>query len=156
MSGLVGASSGGWLADRLRPHRRGAYFLLCGWTMLASVPFILTAFLARHEVLIFGTLFIGLTLAWMNQGPSNTIIVNVTDPKIRATAFALNIFLIHILGDIPSPTIMGAVSDLTGKLFWGVMLTAPAMALSGVFFCLGAPHLESDQEAVLKQLRASE
>jgi predicted MFS family arabinose efflux permease len=153
VSGLVGASSGGWLADKLRAHRRGAYFLLCGWTMLASVPFILTAFLARHEVLIFGFLFIGLTLAWMNQGPSNTIIVNVTDPKIRAAAFALNIFLIHMLGDIPSPTIMGAVSDLTGRLFWGVILTAPAMALSGIFFCLGARHLEADQEAMVKGLR---
>jgi hypothetical protein len=123
--------------------------------MLASGPFILIALLVRQEGLVFGSLLIGLTLAFMNQGPSNTIIVNVTDPKIRAAAFAVNIFVIHLLGDIPSPTIMGGLSQLSGKLFWGVALTLPAMAASGVLFCLGARHLEADQEAVLKGLRSA-
>jgi len=155
ISGLVGAGSGGWLADRLVVRHRGAYFLLSGWTMLASVPFIFVALVATSPAVIFGSLLVGLTLAFMNQGPCNTIIVNVTDPKIRAAAFAVNIFVIHILGDIPSPTIMGGVSDLTGKLFWGVALTLPAMAASGLFFCLGAPHLEADQDAVLKGMRSN-
>jgi len=123
--------------------------------MLASVPFIFVALVATSPAVIFGSLLVGLTLAFMNQGPCNTIIVNVTDPKIRAAAFAVNIFVIHILGDIPSPTIMGGVSDLTGKLFWGVALTLPAMAASGLFFCLGAPHLEADQDAVLKGMRSN-
>jgi hypothetical protein len=123
--------------------------------MLASVPFILVALMATNPTVIFASLLVGLMLAFMNQGPCNTIIVNVTDPKIRAAAFAINIFIIHILGDIPSPTMMGGVSDLTGKLFWGVALTLPAMAASGLFFCLGAPHLERDQDAVLKGMRSN-
>jgi MFS family permease len=123
--------------------------------MLAATPFILLALIASEEAIIFASLLIGLILAFMNVGPSNAIIVNVTDPKIRAAAFAVNIFLIHILGDIPSPTLMGAVSDLFGgKLFWGIALTLPAMAASGVFFCLGSPHLAADEEAVLRGLRS--
>jgi hypothetical protein len=94
-------------------------------------------------------------LAFLNYGPSNSIIVNVTFPTIRAAAFAVNTFAIHLLGDIPSPWAMGAVSDGTGDLFWGMLITLPALALSGLFFCLGAPHLEGDQEAVIRQLRSS-
>ena len=30
-------------------------------------------------------------------GPSNTAFANVTPPKLRASAFALNIFIIHLL-----------------------------------------------------------
>ena len=32
-------------------------------------------------------------------GPSNTIVANVTHPSMRATGFAMNIFVIHVLGD---------------------------------------------------------
>jgi MFS family permease len=154
LGGLLGTAVGGLLCHRLTKRWGSAYFWVSGGSMLASVPFIVIVLLGQGEAFIFGSLFVGLTLASMNYGPSNTIIVNVTDPKIRAAAFAINIFLIHILGDIPSPTLMGAVSDLTGNLFWGMSITIPAMAASGIFFCLGSPHLERDQEAVLKGLRA--
>lgn len=154
VSGLAGTALGGVIAEMLSRRWRAAYFWVSGFTMLASAPFILAALLTRSEVLIFGCLLIGLTLAFMQYGPTNTIIVNVTDPKIRAAAFAVNIFIIHLLGDIPSPPLMGGVSRLTGSLFWGVALTIPAMAISGVLFCLGTPYQEADQEAVLRQLRS--
>jgi MFS family permease len=170
LSGLIGTPVGSWLADRLALRHKGAYFWLSGLAMLASVPFILIALVtARHggpPWLIFGCIGLGLTLSFLNYGPSNAIIINVTVPNIRAAAFAVNIFLIHFLGDIPSPFAMGKVADLTrnwgivgdmkASLFWGLAITIPAMALSGVFFCLGGPHLEADQEAVIKELKAPE
>src|SRR5262249_48181421 len=119
VSGLVGMSLGGWLAERLAPRWRGAYFWVSGFTLLASVPFILLA-LARypllgeagsHPIFVFPLLLIGLTLAFMNIGPSNTIITNVTPPKIRTAAVAANLFITRVLGDIPSPSLMGKVSD---------------------------------------------
>jgi MFS family permease len=168
ISGLVGTPLGAWLGDWLARRYKGAYFWMSGLTMLAATPFILAALLAAlfaaPQLLVFGCILIGLTLALLNYGPSNAIIINVTIPKIRAAAFAVNILIIHVLGDIPSPYVMGAVSDWVRAdssadaqklgLFWGLVITVPAMVASGVFFCLGARYLESDQEAVLKELRS--
>jgi MFS family permease len=158
-SGLVGTWLGGWLGDRLAPRGHGAYFWVSGLTMLASVPLVAPALLTRSLAVIIPCLLVGLTLSFMNIGPSNTILANVSDPKIRAGAVAINLFVMHWLGDIPSPYLMGQLSDLTGSdsqhmNAWGMAITLPALLLGGVFFCLGAPHLERDQEAVLERIRS--
>jgi MFS transporter, Spinster family, sphingosine-1-phosphate transporter len=155
ISGLVGTSLGGWLGELWSRRWRGGYFWVSGLGMFASVPFIVFGLLATHPLVIFPSLTVGLTLAFVNIGPSNTILTNVALPKIRAASVAVNLLVIHILGDIPSPSLMGGVADLTGSLFWGVTVTLPAIVLGGIFFCLGAPHLEADQDAVLAELRSA-
>jgi hypothetical protein len=50
---------------------------------------------------------------------------------------------------------MGMVADLTGNLLWGMLLTLPYLLVSGLLFCLGAPHLAGDQEAVILGLQKS-
>jgi MFS transporter, Spinster family, sphingosine-1-phosphate transporter len=154
ISGLVGTLAGGWLGDWFTPRMRGAYFWVSGVGMFVSAPFIFLALRSGQPVVIYGSILIGLTLAFLNYGPSNSIIVNVSMPNIRAAAFAVNTFAIHLLGDIPSPFAMGAISQATGDLFWGMLITIPALALSGLFFCLGGPHLEADQDAVTQAVRS--
>jgi sugar phosphate permease len=158
-SGLVGTWVGGWLGDGLARRRRGGYFWISGLTMMAAVPLIAPALLTNRLLIIIPCLLVGLTLSFMNIGPSNTILANVSDPKIRAAAVAINLFMMHWLGDIPSPYLMGKVSDLTGSdpqrmNVWGMAITLPALLLGGLFYCLGAPHLERDQDAVLEQFRS--
>ena len=46
-----------------------------------------------------------------SSGPINAAIVNLASPAERATAIALSIFTIHILGDVLSPPVIGALSD---------------------------------------------
>lgn len=147
IAGLVGTFSGSLIADRVQGRRGGAYFVVSGLSLLTAAPFVLTALLATDATVIFGSLLIGVTLAMMNIGPSNTILTNVVPPQIRAAGVAVNLFLIHFLGDIPSPPLMGLTSDLSGNLFWGMAITLPAIVLGGAFFCLGTPHLEDDQQA---------
>jgi MFS family permease len=154
IGGLVGTALGGWVADRLTGKIRGAYFWLCGLTMLASTPFIYWSLVAREAGVIFSAMSVGLILVFISTGPSNAIIVNVTVPRIRAAAFAINIFMIHILGDIPSPPFMGLVTRLSNNMFLGLAVTLPALLLSGLFYCLGARYLEADQERVVQQVRA--
>jgi MFS family permease len=170
IGGLVGTALGPWLGDYFdRRGVRGAYFLVSGLPMLASAPLTLLAITGAlfgwNLYVVLAFILIVLVLTSLSYGPSYAILTNVTAPNMRAAAFAVNTFLIHFLGDIPSPYIMGAVSDLTRhfgwvpdlktSLFWGLAVTLPAMVASGVFFCLGVPHLEKDQEAVLRELRAA-
>ena len=116
LGGVIGTPLGGWLGDHWAKGHGGAYFWLSGVSMLAAVPFILVALMGGlcgwPPWAIFGNILIGLILAFINYGPANAIIINVTAPRIRAAAFAVNLFLIHLLGDIPSPYAMGGVSDL--------------------------------------------
>lgn len=155
ISGLVGTPLGGWLSGRLAARHPGAYFWVSGLGMLASAPVILAGLLAREPALIFGCILVGLALALMGYGPSNTILVNVTLPKVRAAAVAVNLFCIHALGDIPSPVVIGKVSDEAGNnLLLGLLVTVPALVLSGLFYCLGARHLAADQEAMVREMRS--
>ncbi len=156
LSGILGTALGGLGADRLAARGvRGAYFLACGLPMIASAPFILLAIFIRPFWAIAASILTGLTLALMNTGPSNAILVNVTLPRIRAAAVAVNLFLIHLLGDIPSPILIGTVSDHTGHMLWGMLLTVPPLLLSGLVFYRGARFLDADQDAVLRDLRAA-
>jgi MFS family permease len=160
-SSIVGFALGGFLAERLSRRFAGAYFLVSGFGMIVAAPFILLALMSRAYPVVYFGIFAGLTFGVFNFGPSNTILVNVTPPRIRAAGVAVNMFLIHVLGDIPSQTLMGGVSDWTQRagaspkdgLFWGLMLTIPSLLLSGLFFCLGTRFLKADQEAVLQGLR---
>jgi predicted MFS family arabinose efflux permease len=164
VSSLVGTSAGGLLADRLAKRGGGAYFWVSGLGMVAAVPFVLAALLSRSYPVIFLCILAGLTFGVFNFGPSNTILVNVTRPNIRAAAIAINILFLHWLGDIPSMWLVGLVSDATQAagvaagekegLFWGLTTLLPAMLLSGLFFCWGARYYQRDQEEVVREMRA--
>lgn len=165
LAGLIGTPLGSWLGDIAARRWSGGFFLMSGVSMLVSVPFILVALLAAlwGWPLVFFGIATGVTLAMLNYGPSNAIIINVNVPKIRAAAFAVNILMIHLLGDIPSPYLMGVVSDAVRPsdtpageqigLFWGLLITIPALVASGVLFLMGTRHLERDQDAVLKEMQ---
>jgi hypothetical protein len=55
---------------------------------------------------------------------------------IRATAIAANIFIIHILGDVPSPTLMGYVADWR-SLQAAFILPVIAMVVSSAILFYG-------------------
>jgi hypothetical protein len=73
----------------------------------------------------------------------NTVLANVVRTDVRATAFAINIFIIHALGDAISPAILTFVADLSSfhTAFVAVSLLIP---VSGVLWLMGARHLDAD------------
>lgn len=152
-AGLLGTLTGGWLADWLLKRTPGAYFLVSGSGMLLAVPFALVALLAPSPTAYLPATFVAEFFLFLNIGPCNAILVNVVNPAMRSSAFALNIFLIHILGDIWSPIAIGAIDDATGgNLTAGMLLTVLAMLASGILLLTGTHHLEHDQQAAIAPL----
>jgi MFS family permease len=149
-AGLLGTITGGWLADRLRQRTPGAYFLVSGSGMLLATPFALVSLLANTPTVYLPALFLAACGVFLNTGPCNTILVNVVPPAMRSTAFAINIFLIHVLGDIWSPIAIGTLADTTGNLTAGMLLTVVAMGGAGVLFLRGMRYLEQDQRTALR------
>jgi hypothetical protein len=64
-----------------------------------------------------------------STGPINSAIVNAVSPHMRATAVALSILVIHILGDAPSPRVVGMISD--ARSLSDAMLIIPVAVLLG-------------------------
>jgi MFS family permease len=142
VSGLVATLLGGIAGDRLRPRFPGSYFLVSGISMLLAFPLILLVLWTPFPtawVLIFLAVF----FLFFNTGPTNTILANVTHPAIRATAFAVNIFLIHALGDAVSPLVMGAIADRTNMdTAFGVV--SGVILIGGMLWLWGVPYLDRD------------
>ena len=144
VAGLGATLTGGWAGDLLRKRFGGSYFLVSGAGILIACPFVIAMLYAPFPlawVFLFGAVF----FLFFNTGPSNTALANVVHPSVRASAFAINIFIIHALGDAPSPPILGWVAEhFSWNTSFGVV--AGAMALAGVLWIAGAPHLREDTE----------
>jgi hypothetical protein len=59
---------------------------------------------------------------------------------MRATAVALSIFTIHILGDVPSPSVVGIISDAR-SLAAAVLIIPVAVLIGGVIWTYAAWRL---------------
>jgi hypothetical protein len=57
---------------------------------------------------------------------------------------------------VPSPILIGRMSDWTGKLETALLLCTVAMGLSGVLYLLGARTLGRDLAVVLETVRRRE
>jgi MFS transporter, Spinster family, sphingosine-1-phosphate transporter len=136
LAGILGTLVGGWLGDRWQKKNGKGYVLVSGWGFLIGAPFAAWAILAPGLTGCIAAIFIAEFFLFLNTGPLNTVIINVTDPAVRAMAFAVNIFFIHALGDAVSPSILGWLSDQWG-LRSALLITPGAMLLAGLlcFVC---------------------
>jgi fucose permease len=75
----------------------------------------------------------------LNTSPLNAAVINSVGAHIRATAIASNIFVIHILGDVPSPTMMGWVADHR-SLQAAFILPVIAMVVSSAILFYGMKY----------------
>jgi MFS family permease len=132
LAGILGTLAGGWLGDRWQKKSGKGYLLLSGWGFLLGTPFAVWAILAPGLTGCMSAIFIAEFFLFLNTGPLNTVIINVTNPAVRAMAFAVNIFFIHALGDAVSPSILGWLSDQWG-LRSALLITPVAMVVAGIF-----------------------
>jgi MFS family permease len=146
VAGLISTLLGGWLGDRLRKKYSGSYFLVSGIGILLAVP-VFVAMLFTPFPFAWILMFITVFFMFLNTGPSNTAIANVSLPKIRATAFALNILVIHALGDVLAFPTIGFVAGHTNWTL-AFLFVSGVMFISGVAWLLGARHLAADTAAV--------
>jgi MFS family permease len=145
-AGLSGTLLGGRIGDRLRGRYAGSYFLVSGIAMLAGFPVFLGVLQAPFPwtwVLIFFTVF----CLFFNTGPTNTVLANVTHPSMRAAGFALNILVIHALGDVISPVVIGLLSDWFQDIGAAFVVVSLMFLVAGGLWLAGARHLQRDTEA---------
>ncbi|MBI2804130.1 MAG: MFS transporter [Planctomycetes bacterium] len=147
VSGLTGTIVGGILGDLLKPRIKGAYFVVSAAAMALAFPFILcvlwTPFPAAWVFVFFACFCL-----FFNTGPTNTILANVTHPATRASAFALNILIIHALGDAISPTLIGLINGVSGDMNMGFLAVSFLCLVGAGLWLIGAKYVDRDTEAI--------
>lgn len=138
VTGLLGTAAGGWLAQRwLRRDHRALYWV-CALGPALCTPFALLCFFGPVKTML-PALGVAQFMLFLGSGPVNAAIVNSVSAPVRATALAGQLFLIHLLGDVPSPRVIGFVSDRS-NLRWGLGVTVLALVLSSGFQVIGSRY----------------
>lgn len=135
VDGILASLIGGWLGDRLLPRMKGSYYFVSAVSMGLGVPVMIVALFFQGPIML-PAIAVAAFLLLINTSPLNTALVNAVGAHIRATAIAVNIFIFHLLGDVPSPTMMGYVADRR-SLETAFILPVIAMGISSVVLFYG-------------------
>lgn len=147
VDGIAGTWLGGWIAQRWLRRNKAALYLLSAWSMLLAAPFALLTFYGPRSAMV-PSLAVAEFMLFLNTGPLNAAIVNAVAAPIRSTAIAVELFVIHALGDAPSPRIIGWISDQS-SLRVGLAITLVTLILSAILIFAGVPFApEIDSAAV--------
>jgi predicted MFS family arabinose efflux permease len=146
LDGLIASLAGGWFSDYLLRRTRAAHYLVSAMSLGLGIPAMWVALYTRGNLMVAGICAAEFLLL-LNTGPLNAAIINSVGAHIRPMALAVNIFIFHLLGDVPSASLIGYMSDRyslqtaflapvaaialsSAILFYG-MKFAPAVALGG-------------------------
>jgi MFS family permease len=137
VTGFVGTFAGGWIADWFLKRNSQSYLWVCGIATLLAAPATLVAFTSSDKTTYMTAIVVGEILAFASTGPVNSAIVTLVSPTERATAVALSILIMHLLGDVPSPPLIGWISDHS-SLAKAFLIVPGAILVSGLVWSFAA------------------
>jgi MFS transporter, Spinster family, sphingosine-1-phosphate transporter len=145
VAGLTSTLLGGVVADRLRSRLPGSYFWVSGIGMLIACPFFVATLYIPFPA-AWVTMFLAIFFLFVNTGPSNTALANVSLPAVRATAFAVNILVIHALGDVQAFWLLGYIGG-HANMHIAFLFVSGIILASGVVWLIGVKYLPADTAA---------
>lgn len=145
VNGIFASLAGGWISDRLLRRTKSAHYLVSAVSLGLGIPAMCVALFASGRVMVAG-IFVAEFFLLLNTGPLNAAVINSVGPHVRAAALAVNVFILHLLGDVPSAPFLGYMSDKYSMqtAFLGPVV---AIALSSAILLYGmkfAPALSVD------------
>jgi sugar phosphate permease len=136
VAGLGGTALGGWLAQVWSRRTAKALYLVPALSALLTIPPAILCFFGPRTWIV-PSLSTAVFLIFLGTGPVNAATLNAVPAGLRATAMAGQLFVIHVLGDMPSSKVIGIISDRT-NLRLGMAVTLISFAVGAVIFFIGA------------------
>ncbi|HEV7614407.1 MAG TPA: MFS transporter [Steroidobacteraceae bacterium] len=130
ITGFIGTFVGGWLGDYCAKYSRQAYLWLSAIATFLAAPCVWMALTTVSHTLYLTWMVAAQLCLFLSTGPINAAIINLVVATERATAIALGVFAIHLFGDVPSPFIIGALSDAS-SLAQAVKIVPIAVLMGG-------------------------
>ena len=137
ITGFIGTFAGGWLGDYCTRYSQRAYLWISSIATLIAAPFAWLALTAPSQTVYVVCMVVAQLMMFLSTGPINAAIVNLVLPTQRASANALGVFTIHLLGDVPSPIIIGMLSDAS-SLSQAVKIVPVAILIAAAVWAVGA------------------
>lgn len=149
VAGLGGTLVGGLAATAWRKRHRSGYAGVLAASMVLGAPAAWLAFTLPDRTASMSALAVSMFCCFLGTGPINTLILESAPAILRASAMAGSIFIIHLFGDLWSPTIVGQLSDHWGHLNTALLILPVALLIAGVLWGTLAwkQHLMPDKSA---------
>jgi MFS family permease len=154
IGGAIGAYVGGRIADRLGRDDERAYARLCGGVCLLGVPFGV-AFLvvgSRVPALLWFIPFY--MLGAMYVGPMLSMCQGLVPLQMRATASAVLLFVLNLIGLGAGPTLVGFLNDVLAPTYgaeairYSLVVVTLGGVVSGALFLAATRTLVADLQRV--------
>ena len=148
VAGSLGVLTGGKIADYFHAKSNLGRSMVIAVSLILGAPFLYLGLATNDSGVFFITyFFIGTFLMSVYHGPVTAVLHEVVPKNMRATAFALYLLVIHILGDTPAPAVIGVISDRSSLRF-GLELNAILVLLSGLAFLVVAMLIKKHSVAI--------
>jgi MFS family permease len=152
IGGGIGNYLGGVFADRWgRTDERGRAFVPA-LSMILGLPFALAVYVVNDATAAVLLLAVPAGAGLMYQAPAFAITQSLATPKMRASAAAILIFVISIIGLALGPWSTGLLSDALAPRFgadslrWALFLVSLLLGWAGLHFWLAGRALLPDLE----------
>ncbi len=113
----VGVFLSGYLSDKFARRHPNALSWLPALGMSVSVPFYAVGYLADSLYLALPVLMVAACLHYFYLGPMYAIAGGVADSRMRATAVALTLFVVNLVGYGLGPPLIGILSTFLKTIF---------------------------------------
>lgn len=155
IGGAIGAFAGGVIADKYGGKDYRAYVSVPAIASLAVIPIYVTALLSPSATFALGSLLFGSILGTLWYGPVYATAQTIVPPHMRATAAAILLFIINLIGLGLGPLAVGALSDTFAiglglgeaeGVRWALFVSAFAGLLAAALFWAARASIRDEME----------
>lgn len=143
LTGVFGSIAGGLFVDKLGGSQGHLGAMKCqlfdAAMMVISVPCGLVALTAESVPLFLIFFVISVFALFAVTAPVNASILTVVPMNIRTYAISFSVFSIHLMGDFPSPTVAGSLSDRFSDGCNGINVNTTCIAAEASNHCRWVP-----------------
>jgi MFS family permease len=150
VGGCAGVTFGGWLADRLGARDRRWFLRLPAIVAVAGLPFAVLFLLLPGPAAALACFMPYYAISNMYVGPLWATAQNLARPQLRATASALLLFILNLVGLGLGPFAVGAANDLlapsfgAGAIRWSLLGVVLTGGFASLLYWRASRTLEAD------------
>ena len=144
--GILGTGFGGWALDYWKKGKSSrkeqavlASLEICVVFTSVSIALGVLSILMRQAVPSLALLALSNFFLFSTSAPINACLLSVAPPALRSLAMAMSILLMHLLGDLPSPFLLGWLTEaLGGEVRVGLLCLLSWLCWTVMFWSFGA------------------
>lgn len=153
LAGILGSWAGGQISDHLARKDIGGRMLIPAVAAVAGAPFYIAGMLSGSMVAAMALLAIPTCLNAMWYGPVYGSVQGLVRPQTRATAAAVILFIINLIGLGFGPLLVGLLSDFFAEgmamgegqgVRWALMTSSASVLVASVLFWIARKTIGED------------